>query len=502
MDFNSNSLYSHDARGKPGSPCSGSPISLIVAAIMDALRSHRLTHYLLLAAVLALTTLPNLGATSLWDMDEGVNAECSREMMEIGTWVVPTYNYDLRTAKPVMLYWLQRASYNLFGVSEWAWRFPSVLMALGTVLLVYELGRNMFAANVGLFGGIVLASNLEFVKLAHAATPDATFIFFATLTLVIFWFGQLNGGRAWFVPAAVSSALAVLTKGPVGVALPGLVILLFLAWNRELNRLLDRRMLWGILAFLLVAVPWFGLVAAETRGAYIRAFFGNDNVNRFLSPMENHRGPIFYYVGAILIFFAPWSIVIGPTIWSAMKSSKESNGHRAHRFLLLWVLAYLVFFSFAATKLPNYIAPLYPALALLTANFLHRWANGTLPVARWVMPTAASGMAVIGIVVIVGLLIVGGAIFTNLKGLRLLPDLAPWAALGLLPLGCAIAIDSFFPTATARPRRWNDCPCRGGICFHPGGVSRADRRCGKGAEAPRRRVRREATRPRHPPGQP
>ena len=208
------------------------------------------------------------------------------------------------------------------------------------------------------------------------------------------------------------------------------MILLFLAWNRELNRLLDRRMLWGILAFLLVAVPWFGLVAAETRGAYIRAFFGNDNVNRFLSPMENHRGPIFYYVGTILIFFAPWSIVIGPTIWSAMKSSKENNDNRPQRFLLLWVLAYLVFFSFAATKLPNYIAPLYPALALLTASFLHRWASGTLPVARWVMPTAAGGMAVIGIVVIVGLLIVGGAIFTNLKGLRLLPDLAPWAASG------------------------------------------------------------------------
>src|SRR5262249_26358555 len=74
----------------------------------------RLVHYAMLTAILALVSLPNLGAASLWDMDEGVNAECSREMMETGTWIVPTWNYDLRTAKPVMLYWLQRASYNLF----------------------------------------------------------------------------------------------------------------------------------------------------------------------------------------------------------------------------------------------------------------------------------------------------------------------------------------------------------------------------------------------------
>jgi 4-amino-4-deoxy-L-arabinose transferase-like glycosyltransferase len=159
--------------------------------------------------------------------------------------------------------------------------------------------------------------------------------------------------------------------------------------------------------------------------------------------MENHRGPVVYYLGAILIFFAPWSVVIGPTIWNAVKSSKESDDRREQRFLLLWVFTYLIFFSLAATKLPNYIGPLYPALALLTASFLHRWANGSLPVARWVMPTAASGLAFMGVTVAVGLLIVGGTILTNTKGVRILPDLAPWAALGLLPLVGAVAMVVF-----------------------------------------------------------
>src|SRR5947209_19539919 len=114
--------------------------------MMDAHRSPRLAHYALLLAVTALTTLPNLGATSLWDMDEGVNAECAREMMEAGTWVVPTFNWELRTAKPVLLYWVQRLSYETFGVGEWQARLPAVLFGFGTVQLTYELGRRMFDA--------------------------------------------------------------------------------------------------------------------------------------------------------------------------------------------------------------------------------------------------------------------------------------------------------------------------------------------------------------------
>src|SRR5262249_34296167 len=91
------------------------------------MRSRRLVPYALLAAVHGLLTLPNLGATSLWDMDEGVNAECAREMLEADTWVVPTFNWELRTAKPVFLYWVQRLSFEAFGVSEWSARLPAAL---------------------------------------------------------------------------------------------------------------------------------------------------------------------------------------------------------------------------------------------------------------------------------------------------------------------------------------------------------------------------------------
>jgi 4-amino-4-deoxy-L-arabinose transferase-like glycosyltransferase len=411
---------------------------------------YRLAHYLVLVAAWAVLTLPNLGATSLWDMDEGVNAECTREMLESGTWVVPTFNWELRTAKPVMTYWLQRLSYLAFGVSEWSARLPSALLGLGTVLLTYELGRRMFGAATGLLAGVALASAVQFCILSHAATPDAPLIFFTTLALYLFWVGHEDGGRGWIVPCAAASGLAVLSKGPVGVALPGLVVVLYFAWNREWRRLFDPRLAWGVLAFLLVAGPWVALVTAETRGEWAAKFFRDENVNRFLSPQESHTGPVFYYLVALAVLFAPWSCFLGGTLWYAVKEARQPSpgaalpglapDQRANRFLLCWFLAYLVFFSAAQTKLPNYIAPLYPAAALLTALFLVRWRDGTLTPARWMMPAGVAGVALTGLLLAAGLVVASGALPLSVKGMRTFPGLEWWAWVGLIPLAGAAAM--------------------------------------------------------------
>ncbi len=411
------------------------------------MRSNRFVHYLVLTAVCALLTLPNLGAHSLWDMDEGVNAECTREMLEDGSWVVPTFNWELRTAKPVLTYWVQRASYLAFGVSEWSARLPSALLGLGTVLLTYELGRRMFGPATGLLAGVALASAVQFCILSHAATPDAPLILFSTLTLYAFWVGHEDGSRRWFVPAGVASGLAVLSKGPVGVALPGLVVLLYLVWCREWRRLLDWRLVWGVLAFLAVAAPWVVLVTSETRGEWAEKFFKNENVNRFLAPQENHRGPVFYYLAALVVLFAPWSCFLGATLWYAVKGARNPSPgtavpglvpeQRANRFLLCWAGAYLVFFSAAQTKLPNYIGPLYPAAALLTARFLVLWREGAVRPARWVMPAGVAGVALTGLLVGAGLVAASGAVSLPVKGMRVFPGLEAWAWVGLIPLAAA-----------------------------------------------------------------
>src|SRR5207248_9678912 len=141
----------------------------------------------------------------------------------------------------------------------------------------------------------------------------------------LFWVGQEGGGRRWWVPTAAACGLAALTKGPVGVALPGLVILVYFAWNRELRRLWDRGLLWGLLAGVLVAGPWYGLVTAETRGAWAKAFFLHDNVNRALTPLEGHRGPVFYHAVGLFVLFAPWSVFLCAAVWYGWRGSRRQQ---------------------------------------------------------------------------------------------------------------------------------------------------------------------------------
>src|SRR4051794_2088048 len=164
---------------------------------------NRAGHYLLLVLAWALLCLPNLGGPSLWDIDEGRNAEAAYEMEQSGNALVPTFNYQLRTDKPALLYWLQVAAYRTCGVSEFAARLPSALAALLTVLATYELGRRTFGKQAGLLAGLVLISSVLFCASAHFANPDALLIAFTTLTFLVFWHDYRQGQRPWLALAGV-----------------------------------------------------------------------------------------------------------------------------------------------------------------------------------------------------------------------------------------------------------------------------------------------------------
>ncbi|MBP3958040.1 glycosyltransferase family 39 protein [Gemmata sp. G18] len=236
----------------------------------------------------------------------------------------PDVQLPVRTAKPVMLYWLQRASFSVLGVSEWSARLPSVLAMWLTALLVYELARRMFDRSTGLLAGIVLVSALEVCVLAHAATPDATLLLFTVLTYYLFWTRHEGNSRRWWTATAAACGLAVLTKGPVGVALPGLVILLYFAWNRELGRLLDRKFFWAALG---VSVGRRTVVRARhgrTRAARGQAFFGRENLQPLSTPMENHRGPFFYHAAALLVLFTPWSVFLLGALWYSVRAARAT----------------------------------------------------------------------------------------------------------------------------------------------------------------------------------
>lgn len=397
--------------------------------------TSRPAHYALLVAAHLLLTLPNLGAHTLWDMDEGVNAEASREMLESGNWVTPYFNYKMRTAKPVMLYWLEAPSMLLFGSNEFGARLPSVFCGLAVVLLTYELARAMYRPSTGLLAGLVLASCIEFCLLSHAATPDAPLLCFFVLGILLYWRGSTHGRTWWYAPVGVAVGLAVLTKGPVGLALPAAIVGLHLLSIKNYRAAFSWRLGWLLLAFVLTAGPWYAMVALDTKGKWITAFFLHENFDRFNVPQENHRGGWWYHMALFVVLFAPWSVFLGVTLWNALREVKRPHATTddqpvAMRLLLIWFGVVMLVFSAAATKLPNYILPLYPAAAIMTARVVDRWRTGEQNWPRWLVHCVTVSWATVGMITIFAILIAGGRIVLPIKGLYPMPAIASWAWLG------------------------------------------------------------------------
>jgi 4-amino-4-deoxy-L-arabinose transferase-like glycosyltransferase len=440
-------------------PC-GKRTTAYNAAAMDRkpawkpdMLSERLRHHVLLILAAGLLYLPNLGAPSLWDIDEGNNVEAAREMRERGDLVVPQFNYQLRVDKPALLYWLQIAAFRVCGVNELGGRLPSALAAALTVLIAYELGRQVLTAAASLIAALVLASATLFTAAAHFANPDALLNLFSTLSLFLFWRGIAHGRRDWFVLAGVSSGLAVLAKGPVGLVLPSTVAFLFLLWSRRLRLLLDRRLIWGALAFAVVAVPWYAWVGAETRMEWLKGFFLVHNFGRFHAAMQGHHGP-FYYYGIILILgLLPWSVFLGPALWSSVRLLFRSDAEPApdnapwttdfHRYLWCWFGVYVVFFSCSGTKLPNYILPAYVPAALMLGHFLDRWRRRDIVMPNWVMTSCLVLLSLFGFGLALGTAVAGGAWPTRIMHQHYLPGLEWFGFLGLAPILGAIVAWAF-----------------------------------------------------------
>lgn len=367
------------------------------------MEQSRTLHYLLITLVWASVCLPGLGQPSLWDIDEGNNAEAAREMLLSENWIVPQFNYALRTDKPPLLYWLQITGYNHFGVNEFAARLPSALATWLLALLVCELGRVLFGPVVGLLAGVGTPTCLLLCASAHFANPDALLTLCLTGAFASFW--AWYRGIAWAVlPLGISLGLGILAKGPVALVLPTLIWAVFMLWQGRYLQLWRPGFLMTFVVAALVALPWYIWVTVETRGHWIAGFWFRHNQGRFLTTMESHGGPIIYYLPVLLIGLAPWSLFLIHAVADAVSRSRKTadplpptaeavRRRDVVRYLLVWAGVYVLFFSLSATKLPNYVLPVYPALMLLIADRLERWRRGeSLP--TWVMPAALGALLV------------------------------------------------------------------------------------------------------------
>jgi len=326
---------------------------------------------------------PDLGALGLTDRDEGSNAEAAREMLETGDWISPTLNYEPRYAKPAFVYWLISGSYILFGINEFAARFPSAVSGLCLLFLQYVFVRTWVGSKVAVWSSFMLLLNLEFLGINRMVLTDPELVVFTTLAGYSFWHALQHEHKqlSWFAVCYLAMGLGMLVKGPVGIIIPLVGIIPYLTLTRQWSRFWQKGFpLVGVLLVAAVAAPWYIMMFQIHGDAYWAAAQAN-TTGRFMNPMEGHGGTILFYLPVLLVGFFPWSAVLPSILYQSFKQWKAywkgqavvSAEKNLECFLSLWVVGLLVFFTLSATRLPHYIYPLFPAAALLVALWWKRF---------------------------------------------------------------------------------------------------------------------------------
>lgn len=307
-----------------------------------------------------------LGSIPLLDPDEPRYAESAREMMESGDTINPQLNGENRWDKPVLFYWAILWSYKIYGISEWAARFPSALLALVTILAGFFWAKRQGDSLWGLWASLILMTNIEFCVVGRLAITDMMLSFFQTLALILaFESWRTHSFRTIFF-VYIAAAFAFLTKGPIGLLLPGLIFLIFLSLSRDFYYLKRARLAAGMTIFCAIALPWY-LIEGFLYKDFFRYFFVLHNVKRFATNELRHNEPFFYYIGIIAVGFLPWSLFVPRALGKAFRNLWKEP---INLYLTVWFLMGLLFFSISHAKLPTYILSIFFPLSFLVARFL------------------------------------------------------------------------------------------------------------------------------------
>ncbi len=332
--------------------------------------------------------VPGLAGREFWCGRETLYAQVARDMLHNGHWFVPYFNGELYVNKPPLFFWLiALTSMPVGDITPVTMRLPSAVSALGTVLVVYFLGRRLYGARTGLIAGLILASSPGFYKYACVGKLELLLSFFITASIAAFYFGLTasTDKRRYFLWAWFLMGLAMLTKG-LGVALIVPVILLYLLSRRELYRVWETRPILGGLILLATMAVW--LLPGYLSG-------GQEYIHGLVEHFSYHvsKGPKymkpFYYLTESFVGTLPWSLVL-PGVFFYLRRGEADERHREGlRLTATWFLAMWVVFSLIMAKRSRYILPMYPAVALAAAvlweDYVSRssetWANiKTIPV--------------------------------------------------------------------------------------------------------------------------
>jgi 4-amino-4-deoxy-L-arabinose transferase-like glycosyltransferase len=315
-----------------------------------------------------------LSSFGLVGADEPRYAQVAREMLARHDWITPILNGHPWLEKPPLYYWGAMLSYSLLGVSDWAARIPSVLLASLMVAGIWLFMRR-FRRGSQLDAALIAASCAATIGFGRAASTDMPLAATFTLGMLGWLAWRQEGRKLWLAAFYLFIALGTLAKGPVAPVLAGAIIVLFALARRDLG--VVRRTLWwpGIVVYLAVALPWY--VAVQLRvPEFFRVFIVEHNFSRYTSDLFRHRQPIWYYAPVLLLSLLPWTapalaaVVSAVRQWIGRRTSAPEGGGELPVFLLIWAAVPVVFFTFSGSKLPGYILPAVLPLAILLANWL------------------------------------------------------------------------------------------------------------------------------------
>jgi 4-amino-4-deoxy-L-arabinose transferase-like glycosyltransferase len=312
-----------------------------------------------------------LGGPALFEPDEGRNAEKAREILVLNNWITPHENFHAVLDKPIFFYWLIALAYKLFGVSEWAARLPSALAAFGCIVMAYFFVRSWWGEWEARWSVLSLVTSSGFFVFSRIVIFDLPLTAFITLALCAFYqAAQTPRPSAGWGPCILlygSLGAATLTKGLVGILVPGMIMFLYLLLTRGWRRLTKIRLLPGVLLFLLIVTPWYVLAETNNPG-YLRYYLWDEHFGRFATTQFDRFNPWYFYLYVVPVGLLPWTCLLPITLqhhWRHIRDDKTI-------WLILWAVMPIVFFSFSKAKLPHYILPSFPPLAILIGVALSR----------------------------------------------------------------------------------------------------------------------------------
>ncbi len=336
---------------------------------------NRRTLYLFFAAVVVLY-LSALGTMPLLEPDEARYAEIPREMLASGNFVTPHLNGVVYLEKPPLFYWGNALSFRLLGEGEFAARLFTAAVSAAVVLLTYWMGATLSGWRTGLYAAIVLSTSVYHYAIGRLNTLDMTLAL--TLLLAIFpaylYLSERRSSRGWLYLSYAAAGLAFLTKGLVGIVFPAAVIVVWLVFSRRHRRIVKGISLPGILIFLVVALPWVVLVQRENPD-FLWFFFVHEQFLRYATKIHQRYEPFWFFIPIVVGGFVPWIAFLRRVVSAVRASAEEFLPADASVFLLSWILFIFLFFSFSGSKLPTYMTPIFPPLAVLFGRGLEMWAD-------------------------------------------------------------------------------------------------------------------------------